>query len=331
MFEDDFRKECRYNHLAINTEDNYWNYTKQYIIFHKKRHPENLGRMEIEQFLKYLASGRKLSLATQDLAYSALKFLYRKVLKMKFKIDKNYRVHKPLILPTILTKEEANMIINLFEGQLNLVTKLLYGCGMRKNEALGLRLNDIDVGNKIIHIRQAKGDKDRIAYIPESTICELQNQVVRVENLYRKDIKQRFNGVILPVSIKNKNPQAAFELQWQFLFPAINLIKEIRQRYHVHESTYDKTLKKISLESGINKHIKSHCFRHSFATHLLEDGYPITLIQQLLGHKDIRTTMIYSHVTQKQIKDYKSPLDTFPNNSQLNNWNKYPVIHRIGA
>lgn len=326
MFEEDFRKECEYNHLAKNTEENYWTYTKQYIIFHKKRHPKYLGKVEIEQFLKHLASDRKLSLSTQDLAYNALKFLYKKVLKMKFRISKNYRVHKPTILPTVLSREEIRNIIDLFEGQFKLVTELLYGCGMRKNEALELRLNDVDLGNQIIYIRQAKGNKDRIVPIPESIVAKLPKQILKVESLYKKDMRQGFDGTILPKSIGHKNLNAKFELQWQYLFPAKNLIKNTRQRYHVHESTYDKALKKIVFEAKINKHVKPHCLRHSFATHLLEDGHPLTLIQELLGHKSPKTTFIYTHVTRRQLKHYKSPLDSM--NKEFNQPKIYQINQR---
>lgn len=313
MLHDDFIAECRLNHFANNTIDAYWSYALQFILFHGKKNPLGMGTLEIEKFLKYLAVEKKLSLSSQNLAFNSLLFLYKKVLKKKFKISKNYRVQKPKILPTVLTKDEVKTIINLFDGPMQLVTEFLYGCGMRKNEALKLRLNDIDLGNKMIHIKNAKGRKDRAVPIPESLIDKLRNQMLKVENLFKKDSTHKFNGVVLPESIANKNPNAGFELQWQYLFPAKDLIKNCKKRYHIHESTYDKILKVHVIESGIKKYIHAHTFRHSFATHLLEAGYNLRLIQELLGHQNIATTMVYTHVTQIQIKDYQSPYDTFEN------------------
>ena len=309
MLKDDFHAACRLNHFSAKTEKTYWSFCKQFIIYHKKKHPADLSKEHIEQFIKYLAVERKTSYATQNLAFNSLLFLYRKVIRKKFKLTKDYRVAKPQLLPTVLSHEEVIHIINLFEGVPKLITELLYGCGMRKSEALSLRVNDVDLENKIIYIRHAKGCKDRIAVIPGTLIPKLSDQIDKVKNLFEKDIRKKFNGVVLPESILSKTPEASFELQWQYLFPAKDLIKESRKRFHIHESTYDKILKSIVTESGINKRISAHTFRHSFATHLLEKGYTLRLIQELLGHKSITTTMVYTHVTQTQIKDYVSPLD----------------------
>lgn len=309
MLKDDFHSICRLNHFSAETEKTYWSFCKQFILYHQKKHPAELGKEHIEQFIKYLAVERKTSYATQNLAFNALLFLYKKVIKKKFKLTKDYRIAKPQTLPTVLSHDEVINIINLFEGVPKLITELLYGCGMRKNEALGLRVNDVDLENKIIYIRHAKGCKDRIAIIPETLIDNLKNQILKVENLHQKDLRRKFNGAVLPEAIQNKNLECGLELQWQYLFPAKDLIKDSRKRYHIHESTYDKILKSIVKESGINKRISAHTFRHSFATHLLEKGYTLRLIQELLGHKSITTTMVYTHVTQTQIKDYVSPLD----------------------
>lgn len=291
MLKDDFHAACRLNHFSVKTEKTYWSFCKQYILYHNKKHPAELGKEHIEQFIKYLAVERKTSYAIQNLAFNSLLFLYKKVIKKKFKLN---------------------------------------GCGMRKSEALGLRVNDIDLENKIIYIRHAKGCKDRIAVIPDSLIPKLSQQLEKVKNLFERDTRKKFNGVILPESIAAKTPEASFELQWQYLFPAKDLTRQgrtssdCRKRFHIHESTYDKILKSIVQESGINKRISAHTFRHSFATHLLEKGYTLRLIQELLGHQSITTTMVYTHVTQTQIKDYVSPLD----------WQvkEYPVlkIYKVG-
>ncbi len=314
MLKDDFIAQCKLNHFSENTIDNYWGWVERFCRFHLPMRPENYTSAEVEKFLKHIATELNLSLSSQNLAFNSLLFLYKKALKKKFHIRKDYRVKRPKLLPTVLTKEETKTIIDLFEGIPKLITELLYGCGMRKSEALKLRLNDIDLGNKLIYIKSAKGDKDRITPIPESLISKLQNQMLRVENLYRKDLKHSFSGCILPASIENKNSGASKELRWQYLFPAKDLIKSCRKRYHIHESTYDKVLHFVVKESGINKKISAHTFRHSFATHLLEAGHNLRLIQELLGHSNIKTTMVYTHVTQKQIKDYCSPLDAIADN-----------------
>ena len=192
MLEDDFRATCKYNHFSIKTENTYWSFSKQFILFHNKRHPAEMAGPEIEQFLKHLASEKKLSLSTQNLAFNSLLFLYKKVLKKKIRISKNYRVKKPLLLPTVLSLQEIKQILDHFEGVPKLITEILYGCGMRKNEALSLRLNDVDLGNKIIYIKSAKGNKDRMAVMPETLVGKLQQQMIRVENLYRKDCAKKY-------------------------------------------------------------------------------------------------------------------------------------------
>ena len=330
MLRDDFIAACRYNHFSDRTIKSYWMFAKDFIFFNGKKHPELMGNAEIVKYLIHLANEKKLSLSTQNLAFNALSFLYKKVLKKHFRIAKDYRVKRPQLLPSVLSQSEVKTIIDLFEGTPKLITELLYGCGMRKNEALKLRLNDIDLGNKIIYIKSAKGNKDRIVPIPETLIAKLQNQILKVENLYRRDLKHNYAGCVLPISVENKNPQAAKELKWQYLFPAKDLARQrwasssCRKRYHLHESTYDKILHAVVIESGIKKRISAHTFRHSFATHMLEAGYNLRLIQELLGHSSITTTMVYTHVTQTQIKDYHSPLDAIAEKRELN-------IYRIPA
>jgi integron integrase len=317
MLKDDFHTACRLNHFAKSTEENYWSFCKQFILFHKKQHPANLGKEQIEQFLKHLAVDRKLSYASQSLAFNALLFLYRKVLHKKFKVSKDFRTAKSILMPTVLSKKEVFVIINMMEGTPKLITQLLYGCGMRKSEALHLRVNDVDLQNKIIYIRNAKGCKDRIAMIPDMLISKLTDQIKLVEKIFERDTRKKFNGAVLSESILHKTPECAFQLQWQYLFPSKDLITQSRKRYHIHASSYDKILQTVVKESGINKKISAHTFRHSFATHLLEQGYNLKLIQELLGHKSITTTMVYTHVTQTQIKGYVSPLDNYEQKQEL--------------
>lgn len=309
MLQDDFKAVCRINHFAKNTEEIYWSFTRQYILFHNKKHPAEMGAPEMEAFIKHLANDKKLSTSSQNLAFNSLVFLYKKVLKKKFKIKKDWRTKTPLHLPTVLSKEETFQLIDLFDGVPKLISEILYGCGLRKTEALKLRINDIDFANGNFIIRAAKGEKDRLVPIPVLIIEKLKTHLAKVEKLYYKDIRHNYNGCVLPDSVQNKNPNAAKELQWQYVFPAKDLIKENRKRYHIHPSTYDKILSSVAKESGIKKRIHAHVFRHSFATHLLEAGYPLNYIQELLGHANISTTMIYTHVTTKTKQTYQSPLD----------------------
>ncbi|MFA5773034.1 MAG: integron integrase [Thermoplasmata archaeon] len=310
MLKDDFHAACRVNQLSEKTEESYFGYVKQFIKFNNIRQPEEMNAAKVENFIKYLAVDRKLSLATQELAFNSLVFLFKKVLKKKMKIRKDYRVKRPVLIPDVLTKNEVRTIIDLLSGRPKLITEILYGCGMRKSEVLSLRILNIDLGNGVINIKQSKGKKDRIAVIPKKLIEKLSDQIRRVKNLYEIDIKKNFNGCFLPDSLENKNPEAAKEFKWQYLFPAKDLVKDHRKRWHLHPSTYDKILKSVVNEAGINKRIHAHTFRHSFATHLIEDGYDIALVQQLLGHSDIRTTMVYNHTSQKRIRGYESPYDT---------------------
>lgn len=309
MLRDEFIKTCKVNRLAENTIDNYWMYIKDFVLFTGKQSAEELTAGDVEEFIKHLASDKNLSYSSQNGAFCALVFLFKKVLKRKIKIKKDYRTKKPKRLPVVLSIEEVEKIIEGFFGPLKLITQLLYGCGLRKNEALSLRINDLDFFNKVINLRNTKGDVERILPMPESLIDLLKAQVSKVAELHSRDTKRNYEGCVLPHSVKNKNPNAAKQLNWQYLFPAVNYVRGARLRYHVHESTYDKTLKQVLKEQNITKHAHAHCFRHSFATHLLEAGYAITYIQELLGHKNVKTTMIYTHVTEATRKNYISPLD----------------------
>lgn len=310
MLEDEYRRACRLNHLAVKTEKTYWRFILRFIKFHNIKHPAEMGTPEIELFLKHLAHDRKLSLSSQELAFNSLLFLYRRVIKKEFKVVKDYRVKRPQTLPTVLSKEEVFLIIDGFDGVFQLITKLLYGCGLRKNEGLRLRVNDIDFSKQLISIRGGKGQKDRFVPLPETLIEPLQQHLKKVERLFSRDVKNKFNGCVLPDSIRNKKPQSAFEFNWQYIFPAKSLITKTSMRYHLHESTYDKALQAVVKETEIKKRIYPHVFRHSFATHLLEAGYDIAYVSELLGHSDIRTTKIYTRITINK-QNYKSPLDSF--------------------
>ncbi len=316
MLKDDFIKTCRINHLAESTERTYWRFILKYILFNNKRHPAELDGMAIENFIKYLASDLRLSFSAQNLAFNALIFLYKKVLKKKIKIKKDYRNKKPAILPAVLSKDEVGKLINEFDGVPKLITEILYGCGLRKNEGLRFRVNDIDFNNLLFTIHGAKGEKDRVVPIPLSLVERLKQHVGKVRRLYERDIKNNFSGCILPLSIEHKMPTAAKEFQWQYLFPAKSLIKGIDKRYHLHPSTYSKMFQKAVKDAGINKKVHPHTLRHSFATHLIEAGYQLPQVQELLGHKDISTTRIYTHITMAMQQNYKSPLDVMNQKSE---------------
>ncbi len=310
MLKDDFVRTCKVNRFSEKTIKTYWGFVVGYIKFNDMNHPNDLSNKDVENYIKHLATDCKLSYSSQNLAFMALLFLYRKVLKRKLKIRKDWRTKRPQRLPDYLSKEDVTKIIAGFEGSQKLITQLLYGCGLRLSEALGLRYGDVDLDGGNIFIRASKGDKDGILPLPKSLIDDLRLHLIKVEKLFNKDIKRKFNGCVLPDSIKNKSPEAALELAWQYIFPAKNLIKSCKKRYHLHQSTYSKNLKQVAKEAGINKRVYSHLFRHSFVTHLNEAGYPLTYIQQLARHSSIRTTQGYTHTTQVTISGYNSPLDT---------------------
>ena len=311
---DQVRDTIRTKHYSIRTEQAYVDWIRRYILFHNKRHPNEMGSREIETFLTHLAVERNVAASTQNQALSALLFLYRHVLKKDLDgpID-SVHAKKPKRLPTVLTKQETFKVIGFLSGTQQLMAKLLYGSGLRLLECIRLRVKDVDFAQHQIVVRDAKGHKDRVTMLPEAVTAPLQEHLRHVKTVHDGDLAQGYGSVYLPYALERKYPNANREWIWQYVFPASKRSKDPRtgavRRHHVHESGLQKAVRKAAQRAGIDKRISCHTFRHSFATHLLENGYDIRTIQELLGHKDVKTTMIYTHVLNRGGLAVRSPLD----------------------
>ena len=308
------RDAIRLKHYSIRTEQAYTDWIKRYIFFHNKRHPQDMGAPEIEAFLTHLAVERNVAASTQNQALSAILFLYREVLHIE--IDASIdavRAKRPKRLPVVLTKEEVGQVIGQLSGTHRLMAQLLYGSGLRLMECVRLRVKDLDFAQQQIIIRDAKGGKDRLTMLPESLALPLQRRLQRTKLLHEQDLEDGYGCVYLPYAFHVKAPNACREWIWQYVFPSSRLSIDPRsdkkRRHHIHENNLQKAVKKAAQLAGIDKRVTCHVFRHSFATHLLEAGYDIRTAQELLGHKDVSTTMIYTHVLQKGPLAVRSPLD----------------------
>ena len=307
------RISLRTLHYSAKTEEAYIKWIKEFIVYSNKQHPEKLNSTHVSKFLSYLAVDRRVSASTQNQALCAIVFLYKKVLGKDFGwLDDAVRAHKGLRIPVVFSKSEALKIISCMQGISKLITSILYGGGLRLNECLNMRVLDVDFENRIITVRKRKGDKDRTTVLPASIIPELKEHLFTVKEIHYSDLKSGYGETVLPDSLEKKYPNAAKEFKWQFVFPADKRTKDEKTgkvvRYRIHETTIQKAIKQALKKSMIEKKAGSHTFRHSFATQLLSDGYDIRTIQELLGHKSLRTTMIYTHVL-KNISGVKSPLD----------------------
>lgn len=311
---DQVRNAIRVKHYSYRTEESYINWIKRFIFFHNKRHPAEMGEREISQFLTHLAVNEKVSASTQNQALSAILFLYRNVLKQELAwIDDIERAKKPEKLPVVFTPDEAKAILLRLEGLTWLMASLLYGAGLRLMECVRLRVKDIDFAYNQIVLRDTKGNKDRVTMLPVSLKEPLQRHLSKVKVIHDQDLKEGFGRVYLPYALEQKYPNAAAEWGWQYVFPAskrsIDPRTGIERRHHLDESVLQRAVKQAIRKAGIAKLASCHTFRHSFATHLLENGYDIRTVQELLGHKDVRTTMIYTHVLNRGGKGVKSPID----------------------
>ena len=311
---DQVREQIRLRHYSIRTEQAYVSWIKRYILFHDKKHPKDMDKAEIEAFLTYLAKDLNVSSSTQNQAFNALLFLYNQVLSKSLDDKINaVRAKKPRRLPTVMTNEEAMKVVKGLSGSNKLMAKLLYGSGLRLMECLRLRVKDIDFGMNQIMVRDGKGKIDRVTLLPESTKLKLIEHLERVKTVYENDLSQGYGKVYLPYALSRKYPNANRDWGWQYVFPSKSLSKDPRtgeiRRHHIHENSLQKAVKKAVRLARIIKPVSCHTFRHSFATHLLEDGYDIRTVQELLGHKDVSTTMIYTHVLNKGGKAVRSPID----------------------
>ncbi len=311
---DQVRDALRIKHYSYRTEQTYIDWIKRYIIFHKKRHPKEMDGPEIEAFLAYLAQERHVAASTQNQALSALLFLYKNVLQQEVAALPNL-IHagRPKHLPTVLTHDEALSVINRMTGKSRLMARLLYGSGLRLMECLRLRVKDIDFGNHQIIVRDGKGEKDRATVLPDSIVEELQILLQDVKALHEKDLREGYGEVVLPYALNLKYPNAGREWGWQYVFPASQLsvdpISGVIRRHHLDEGVLQRAVRDAARQTSITKSVSPHTFRHSFATHLLQSGYDIRTVQELLGHKDVKTTMIYTHVLNRGSKAVRSPLD----------------------
>ena len=313
---DEVHAVMRLRHYSIHTERSYCDWIKRFVHFHDMKSRDDLkgGEPKIEQFLTHLAVEGNVSPSTQNQAMNALVFLYKKVLEQPLDGRINaVRAKKKQNIPVVLSREEVASLISLMQGTPHLVVKLLYGSGLRAMEALRLRVHDIDYDLKQITVRSGKGNKDRVTPFPVSVAPLLQSHLTRVKAIHEKDITDGYGAVYLPYALERKYPNAAKEWQWQYVFPSGSLSRDpisgLTRRHHIDPSVINKAIKAAAKRAGIQKRISSHTFRHSFATHLLERGTDIRTIQKLLGHSDLSTTMIYTHVLGRGAHGVKSPLD----------------------
>ena len=311
---DQTRDVLRLHHYSIRTEENYIQWIKRFIFFHNKRHPKEMGEKEVSAFLTHLAVDKHVSASTQNQALSAILFLYKRVLNIELEwLDNVVRAKRPKHLPVVLTKTEVRNILNAMTGTNALIAKLLYGTGMRLMEALRLRVQDVDFAQHQIIVRSGKGNKDRITTLPESLTDDLRAQIEHARVLHNNDLSEGYGRVYLPFALDRKYPSAGIEFGWQYCFPSVNRSSSPRTgliaRHHLHEKNISRAIRNASRKIGLFKRVTSHTMRHSFATHLLENGYDIRTVQELLGHKDVSTTMIYTHVLNKGGRGVKSPLD----------------------
>ena len=312
---DQVRDVIRKKHYSIRTEQAYVDWAKRYILFHKKHHPKDMGEKEIAQFISHLATDRRVASSTQNQALNAIVFLYKRVLNIELgDFGHMERAKKPEKLPTVMARTEVNKVLSSMSGINQLMAKLLYGCGLRLMECVRLRVKDIDFEQNHIIVRDGKGMKDRSTMLPEQLKPLLQEHLEGVRIIHKQDLNNRLGEAYLPFAQERKYPKAAKEWGWQYVFPSVKISKDPRsgkmRRHHVSESALQRAVQKAARKAELTKHVSPHTFRHSFATHLLEGGYDIRTVQELLGHKDVSTTMIYTHVINKGGMGVQSPLDT---------------------
>ncbi len=311
---DQVRIVLRVKHFSLSTERAYVQWIRRFILFHNKRHPNEMGEPEIRQFISHLAVDARIAASTQTVALSALLFLYRQVLKKDLPYITQIERAKPAKkLPVVFTQEEVKSVLAQLDGTHHLIACLLYGSGLRLMEAVRLRVKDIDFERCELSIRQGKGAKDRVTMLPRSLVGTLKHHLVRVKSLHLADLQAGFGRVQLPYALERKYPGAAREWPWQYVFPSVKRSRDprsgIERRHHIYADHVQRAVKTAVRVAQITKRGSCHTLRHSFATHLLSDGYDIRTVQELLGHKDVRTTMIYTHVLNRGGRGVKSPLD----------------------
>ena len=311
---DTVRDALRLRHYSRRTERAYLGWIRRYIVFHAKRHPAEMGAAEVSRFLSSLAVEGRVSASTQNQALAALLFLYGPVLGVELPwLDELVRAVRPERLPVVLSRDEVRAVLLVLRGTPRLMAVLLYGAGLRLLECARLRVKDLDFAANQIVVRSGKGDRDRVTLLPAVVRPALERQLARVRAQHERDLRAGAGWVELPHALARKYPNAGREWAWQWVFPATRTYTERttsqRRRHHLHETVVQRAVYRAVREAGLTKPASCHTFRHSFATHLLEDGYDIRTVQELLGHRDVRTTMIYTHVLNRGPAGVRSPLD----------------------
>ena len=311
---DQVRRAIRIRHYSIRTEEAYVYWIRGFIRFHGLRHPGEMGAREVTAFLSHLATEKDVAASTQQQALSALLFLYKHVLAIELPwLDDLVRPKKPARLPTVLNADEVARILRAMPPGHDLLARLLYGSGMRLLECLRLRVKDVDFTRREILVRDGKGAKDRVTMLPTSLVAPLQAQFARARGLFERDRVTGLAGVYLPNALERKYPNAGKEWAWFWVFPADGLAidprTDVERRHHVHEKSLQRALKRAVADAGVARPVSVHTLRHSFATHLLQAGYDIRTVQELLGHADVSTTMIYTHVLNRGGRGVTSPID----------------------
>ncbi len=311
---DRVRERIRLKHYSLRTEQAYCDWIKRFVVFHGKRHPSGLGAPDVEAFLTALAVQGRVAASTQNQAKSALLFLYKEVLGVELPwLDNVERAKAPARLPVVLTREEVARVLARLHGVHRLVGSLLYGTGLRIMEAMRLRVKDVDFSRGEILVRDGKGGKDRVTMLPARLVAPLRDQLLHARELHRVDLDEGFGAVWLPFALDRKYPSAAREWGWQYVFPAdarsVDPRDGVERRHHLADQAFQRAMKSAVRGAGIAKPATPHTLRHSFATHLLESGYDIRTVQELLGHADVSTTMIYTHVLARGGRGVVSPID----------------------
>lgn len=313
---DDLRATLRLRHYSPKTEKAYVAWVRRFVKFCDLRHPRECGEADVRRFLSQLADQCKVSASTQNQARAALLFLYREVLRIRVDATGGVvRAKERVRVPNILAPEEVALVIRCLAGDMRLVARLLYGAGLRLNEALELRVKDVDLRRGVLIVRGGKGGKDRRTVLPGRLLDEMRTRIEQSRQLHLRDLARGGGGVALPRAFARKNPGAVRDWRWTWVFPAARQYRDgmsgRRMRYHLHDSAVQRAIATAALASGLSKRVTAHTFRHSFATHLLLSGYDIRTVQELLGHRDVSTTMVYLHVLNRG-PGVRSPLDALP-------------------
>ena len=319
---DRVRATCRIRHLSLNTEEAYIHWIRRFVLFHDRQHPDVLGETEIRGFLSHLASRENVSPSTQNQALNAIVFLYTRVLRKQVgdfgQFDRAQRTQR---LPVVLTRQEVSALFAHLHGTSLLMAQILYGCGLRLHECVRLRVKDVDFQHGHIVVREGKGAKDCVVILPVTLERPLRLQIKTVRIVHGGDLARGYGEASLPHALERKYPNAAREFAWQYVFPASRLAfvpsTDKLRRHHIDESVLQRAVKEAVRASAILKPASCHTLRHSFATHMLENGYDLRIVQQLLGHSDVRTTMVYTHVVKSRLRLVTSPLDLFPSPPSL--------------